>query len=103
MYVVLLNYTAPQADIDARLVDHYEWITQHYDAGDFIAAGHRENMAGGVIIARAMARGRLDALLATDPIVLHKLARYEVIEFQALRTIPELAKYADHLTPAVGE
>ncbi|MGW1676559.1 YciI family protein [Saccharopolyspora sp. NPDC002376] len=101
MFVVLLQYTAAESEIDAQLVDHYEWVTQHYDAGDFIAAGHRHPRSGAVIIARAMSRGRLDAILATDPFALHKLVRYEVIEFQALRTIPELAKYADPLTPVV--
>ncbi|GAA4612782.1 YciI family protein [Saccharopolyspora hordei] len=100
MFVVLLHYTAPESDIDAYLVDHYEWVSRHYDAGDFIAAGHRHPRSGAVIIARAMARGRLDAILATDPFALHKLVRYEVIEFHALRTVPELAKYADPLMPA---
>jgi uncharacterized protein YciI len=103
MYVVLLEYKAPEADIDAALADHSEWISQHYDAGDFIAAGRRESHIGGVIIARAMSRGRLEAILATDPFALRKLTRHEVIEFQALRTIPELAKYADHLSPVAGE
>ncbi|TDC95932.1 hypothetical protein E1161_03970 [Saccharopolyspora aridisoli] len=98
MFVVLLQYTAPEPDIDAQLVDHYEWVTQHYDAGDFIAAGHRHPRNGAVIIARAMSRGRLEAILATDPFALHKLVRYEIVEFQALRTIPELAAYADPLT-----
>lgn len=100
MFVVLLQYTAPESDIDAQLVDHYEWVTRHYDDGDFIAAGHRHPRSGAVIIARAMPRGRLDAILATDPFALHKLVKYEVIEFQARRTIPELAQYADPLTPA---
>lgn len=98
--MVLLQYTAPETEIDTRLVDHYEWVTRHYDAGDFVAAGHRNPRDGGVIIARAMSRGRLDAILATDPFALHKLARYDVIEFEALRTIPELAKYADRLETA---
>ena len=98
MFVVLLEYTAPVSEIDAQLVDHYEWITRHYDAGDFIAAGHRQPRNGAVIISRAMPRGKLDAILATDPFALHKLVRHDVIEFQALRTIPELAAYADQLT-----
>lgn len=98
MYVVLVEYTAPASEIDSYLVDHYEWISRHYDAGDFVAAGHRQPRTGGVIIARGMPRGKLDAILATDPFVLHKLARCDVIEFQALRTIPELARYADHLS-----
>jgi uncharacterized protein YciI len=103
MYVVLLHYKAPETDIDVALPDHSEWITNHYDAGDFIAAGRRASHGGSVIIARAMPRGKLDAILATDPFALRKLVRHEVIEFQALCTIPELARYADHLSPAVGE
>lgn len=105
MFVVLLNYTAPQSDIDGALVDHYEWVTRHYEAGDFITTGHRtpepgKPLTGGVLIARSMTRGRLEAILATDPFELRKLARHEVIEFQALRTVPEMAKYADQLVPA---
>lgn len=103
MFAVLMEYTAPYTEIDVSAVDHYEWVTEHYDAGDFIAAGHCRPRTGGVIIARAMPRGKLDAILATDPFALRKLARYNVIEFQALRTIPELAKYADHLTPSASD
>lgn len=103
MYVVMLEYTAPESKIDAALVDHSEWIAQHYDNGDFIAAGNRRPRTGGVIIARAMPRGRLDAILATDPFALRRLVRHQVIEFQALRTVPELAKYADQLSPVTGE
>ncbi|MHA6802492.1 YciI family protein [Salinifilum ghardaiensis] len=95
MYVVLLHFTAPKTRVDERLVEHHEWVNQHYEAGDFICAGTRESEDGVVIIARAMSRGRLDALLATDPFVLHKLARYEVIPFEVRHTIPELANYAD--------
>jgi uncharacterized protein YciI len=103
MYVVLLQYKAPEVDIDVALPDHSEWVSHHYDAGDFIAAGRRAGHGGSVIIARAMPRGRLDAILATDPFALRKLVKYEVIEFQALCTIPELAKYADHLSRAANE
>ena len=105
MFVVLLNYTAPQADIDGALVDHYEWVSRHYEAGDFIATWHRTPepgmpLTGGVLIARAMSRGRLEAILATDPFELRKLARHEVIEFQSYRTVPEMAKFADQFAPA---
>lgn len=103
MYVVLVQYKAPEVDIDIALPDHSEWISRHYDAGDFIAAGRRAAHGGGVIIARAMPRGRLDAILATDPFALRKLVRHEVIEFRARYTIPELAEYADHRSPAAGE
>lgn len=95
--MVLVHYTAAESELDGAWVDHYDWVTQHYDAGDFVATGHQQPRTGGVIIARAMARGRLEAILATDPFELRKLARHEVIEFEALRTVPEMAKYADQL------
>lgn len=101
MYVVLLHYTAPENEVDEALPGHSDWVSRHYDAGDFIVAGRRQNHDGAVIIARAMSRGQLDAILATDPFARRHLVRHEVIEFNARRTIPELVKYTD--AASVGE
>lgn len=86
MYVVLSTYTAPIEEIDFVLPDHAEWLTKHYEAGDFLMSGRREPRVGGVIIARQMLRGKLDAILATDPFAFRHLVHYEVIEFNATRT-----------------
>jgi hypothetical protein len=43
-----------------------------------------------VLMVRPMSRGKLDAILATDPFSVHDYMRYEVIEFTAGRTAPEL-------------
>lgn len=90
MYVVLSTYTAPIEEIDFVLPDHAEWLTKHYEAGDFLMSGRREPRVGGVIIARQMLRGKLDAILATDPFAFRHLVHYEVIEFNATRTAREL-------------
>lgn len=90
MYVVLSTYTAPLEEIDFVLPDHAEWLAKRYEAGDFLMSGRREPRTGGVIIARAMARGKLDAILATDPFAYKHLVHYEVIEFSATRTAKEL-------------
>ncbi|GGM43105.1 hypothetical protein GCM10012275_12600 [Longimycelium tulufanense] len=95
MYVVLLDYAAPLDQIDTYLPDHAEWLAVHYAEGHFLASGRRQPRTGGVIIARAMPRGQLDAILASDPFVVRRLVRYEVIEFSATRTAPALAAYAD--------
>lgn len=86
MYVALLTYTAPIEEIDYVLPDHAEWLSRHFEHGNFLAAGRREPEPGGVIIVRAMSRGKLDALLATDPFVLRHLAAYTVVGFTASRT-----------------
>jgi hypothetical protein len=43
-----------------------------------------------VIITRPMSRGKLDAILASDPFSVQHLAQYEVIEFSPTKTAPEL-------------
>ncbi|RZQ63586.1 YciI family protein [Amycolatopsis suaedae] len=91
MYVVLLHYTAPLEEIDYVLPDHAEWLARQYEHGNFLASGRRNPRTGGVIIARPMLRGKLDAILATDPFALNHLATYEVIEFSATRTAPEFS------------
>lgn len=90
MYVVLSTYTAPIEEIDLVLPDHSEWLTKHYEAGHFLLSGRREPRVGGVIIARPMLRGKLDAILSTDPFSYRHLVHYEVIEFSATRTAREL-------------
>ncbi|ANN15333.1 YciI family protein [Amycolatopsis orientalis] len=90
MYVVLLTYTAPIEEIDYVLPDHAEWLTKQYEHGHFLASGRRNPRIGGVIITRPMARGKLDAILATDPFSVKHMAAYEVIEFSPTRTAPEL-------------
>jgi uncharacterized protein YciI len=90
MYVVLLNYTAPIEEIDYVLPDHVEWLARQYEHGHFLVSGRRNPRIGSVIIARPMSRGKLDAILGTDPFSIKHLAKYEVIEFVATKTAPEL-------------
>jgi uncharacterized protein YciI len=94
MYIVLLKFIKPLDVVDLALPDHVDWVTKQYDAGCFLVSGRQVPPdEGAVIIARNMPRGRLDALLATDPWIVQRLAKYEVIEFRATRTAPELAKF----------
>ncbi|RZS44364.1 uncharacterized protein YciI [Herbihabitans rhizosphaerae] len=90
MYVVLLTYTAPLEEVDYALPDHYAWLDRQFEAGNFLVSGRREPRTGGVIITRPMTRDHVITIMETDPFVLRKLVHYEVIEFQATRTVPEL-------------
>jgi uncharacterized protein YciI len=90
MYIALLNHTAPIEEIDYLLADHVEWLVKHFREGHFLAAGKAASRADGVILARPMPRLKLDAVLASDPFVVKHMSKYEVIEFSASRTAPEL-------------
>ncbi|MET0235294.1 MAG: YciI family protein [Kibdelosporangium sp.] len=97
MYIVTLAYRAPTEEIDYLLPDHIEWLSRQYEAGYFLCSGRQPAQAGRVIIVRPMPRGKLTALLATDPLDVARMVRHQVIEFQATRTAPELARVNEAL------
>ncbi|MQA10476.1 MAG: hypothetical protein GEU98_18355 [Pseudonocardiaceae bacterium] len=93
MYVVLITYTAPVEEVDYALPDHAEWLAKQYEAGLFLASGRQYQRTGDVIITRPMPRGKLDAILATDPFALRELVHYNVVAFEATRTAHELIEF----------
>lgn len=98
MYVILLSYKEPVEEVDYLLPDHTSWVNQQFEDGHFLACGRRRPRVGGVIIARPMPRLRLDAIMATNPLVIHRLMNYEVIEFDATRTATGLLALNETLT-----
>lgn len=90
MYVVLLTYTAPLQEIDYTLPDHSEWLARQYEHGYLLTSGRRDAHLGEVMLVRQMPRLKLDALLASDPLMIQHLAHCEVVEFSATRTAPEM-------------
>lgn len=91
MFIVSITYTASLADVDKHLAAHREYLDRQYDAGIFIASGPKEPRNGGVILANTTSRANLDLVLAQDPFRLQNVAQYDVTEFKATKTAPELA------------
>jgi uncharacterized protein YciI len=91
MFVVVLTYTKPLAEVDQHLQAHRAWLQGQYQAGTFLASGRQNPPVGGVILARAASRQALDQALAQDPFAIHQLAQYQVIEFTPNLTLPEYA------------
>jgi uncharacterized protein YciI len=83
MFVLLLTYTKPLAEVDTLMREHVAWLEQQYDAGRFIVSGRRIPRTGGVILARGDDREEMEALAATDPFVSGGVATCEVIQFRA--------------------
>jgi uncharacterized protein YciI len=90
MYIALLTYTAPETEIGYALPDRSNWLRTQFARGIFLVSGKGNGPAGQVILTRPVQRGKLDAVLASDPLVIRRLARYDVIEFTATRTAREL-------------
>ncbi|SHH01592.1 YciI family protein [Streptoalloteichus hindustanus] len=86
VFLILLDYVAPLAEIDRLLPEHRAYLERNYDAGRFLMSGPREPRTGGVILATANDRAELVAVVETDPFVTSQAATYEIVEFTPTRS-----------------
>ena len=83
MFVLLLTYVKPLAEVDALMREHVAWLDEHYDAGRFLVSGRQIPRTGGVILARGDDREEIETLAASDPFVSGGVATCDVIQFRA--------------------
>ena len=81
MFVVLLTYQKPLAEIDRLMKEHVRFLQQQYDAGVFVASGRQVPRTGGAILASSTDRKNLEEIMARDPFVREGAARFDFIEF----------------------
>ncbi|MEU0220728.1 YciI family protein [Streptomyces sp. NPDC006265] len=97
MFVLELTYTAPLEAVDAVLEEHVVWLDEQYRQGVFLASGRKNPRDGGVIIAVAGDRARIEEITAQDPFVTAGVCAYRVTEFVARKTAPALEAYRETL------
>ena len=83
MFVVIIEYIKPLAEVDAARPPHLEWIKKYCDDGTFLFTGRQPGGAGGMVIANASSRAALDAILKEDGYIKAGVAKHNVIEFEA--------------------
>jgi uncharacterized protein YciI len=81
MFIVLLHYVQPLAEIEKYLQEHRNFLEKNYAAGHFLASGAQVPRTGGVILAKNLSREELDVVLNDDPFHREQLATYQIIEF----------------------
>ncbi|SUI56430.1 YCII-related domain [Shewanella putrefaciens] len=90
MFIVLLTYKKPIAEVELHLAAHIAYLDEHFAAGTFVASGRKVPRTGGVILAKAESRTVLEAILHQDPFSIADVAEFEVIEFVPTKTAPGL-------------
>ena len=103
MFVVVLTYRRPLAEIDRRMRAHVAFLEEGYRAGLFLASGRQVPRKGGVILARAPSLEELARIIEHDPFVAEGLASFEIVEFRTSLHHPALARFADGGTRAVPD
>jgi uncharacterized protein YciI len=94
VFVLLLTYVKPLAEVDALMRRRVAWLNEHYDAGRFLVSGRRIPRTGGVIVARGNDREEIEAVAASDTFVTGGVATCEVIQFRASQTAAGLDQLA---------
>ncbi|MEU9171038.1 YciI family protein [Streptomyces sp. NPDC048420] len=95
MFILELTYTAPLDAVDAVLPAHVAWLDEQYGKGVFLASGRKEPRDGGVIIAVAENRARIEEIAEGDPFVTAGVCAYRITEFAATKTVPALEEYRE--------
>jgi len=83
MFVIELIYKAPLTEIDAHMKAHVRFLKKYYDAGIFLVSGRKIPRDGGIILAVAESRARIEAIAQEDPFCARGLADARIIEFRA--------------------
>ena len=90
MFLLLITYTQPLANVDVHVVEHREYLKRNYAAGVFLLSGRKVPADGGVVLARASSAAELEAIIATDPFKVHGVATYQIVEFNPTMAAPGL-------------
>ena len=88
MFIVLLTYKLPLAEVERHLAAHREYLDRQYAEGTFLCSGPQNPRTGGVILCRAADRAAVETLTAEDPFRIHGFADYEIIEFSPVKRLP---------------
>jgi len=92
MFVIELIYKADLAEIDAHMAAHVGFLKKYYAAGNFLVSGRKIPRDGGIILAVAESRQRIEAIIEEDPFHKNGLADFRIVEFRASQRASDIQK-----------
>ena len=90
MFIISLNYIVALEELDEHMEAHVKYLKKYYKADVFIMSGRKVPRTGGIIIAQADSKEIMEKIIAEDPFHKHKLAEFEITEFLASQSHPDL-------------
>jgi uncharacterized protein YciI len=85
MFLVLLKFSQNKLQASQWMDGHKAWLQSGFDDGVFLMSGSLSPHSGGAILAHGLSRDALEARVAADPFVVHKVVNAELIEIAASR------------------
>jgi uncharacterized protein YciI len=93
MFLLILSYKKPLAEVDRFVAEHKQFLEHHYQTGQFLLSGRKEPRTGGVILLQANEKNEVEEIVRRDPFHREGIADYDIIEFLPSLTTPELSHF----------
>ncbi|WP_433944478.1 YciI family protein [Paenibacillus sp. SN-8-1] len=95
MFIISLHYLQPLEVVDQYIEEHVQFLEKQYAEKRFIFSGRKVPRTGGVILAKASSREEVEELIQDDPFYKHRVAEYEITEFQITKFDEQFGSYMD--------
>ena len=86
-FIIILTYKKSLNEVDKKLQEHIKFLDKYYDSNNFLLSGKQNPRIGGVIICKFNSIEDVNLAIQEDPFYIHKIAEFEVIEFEPSRGI----------------
>lgn len=94
LFVLSLDYVVPLEAVERHMADHVAWLKRGFADGLLVAAGRKVPRTGGVILATG-GRVAVEALAATDPFVVERVATVTIVEVDVSMAAAGLERLKD--------
>jgi uncharacterized protein YciI len=81
MFIAILKYIKPLAEVDAVLTVHRAYLKGLFDQNKLLVCGTQNPRVGGVIISMNVSREEFEKILKEDPFSKAGMIEYQIIEF----------------------
>ncbi|RUT33422.1 GTP cyclohydrolase [Paenibacillus zeisoli] len=96
MFIISLHYLQPLEVVDQYIEEHVQFLNKQYEEKRFIFSGRKVPRTGGVILAKTSSKEEVEELIQKDPFYQHKIAEYEIIEFQITKCDERFGDFMDN-------
>ena len=78
MFVAILRYTKPLAEVDVLIHEHRHYLQKLLEQNKLLISGRLHPRTGGIIIAKNISREEFEKVLQNDPFT--KVSEHTIIE-----------------------
>lgn len=85
MYVLILHYKKPLAEIDAHLEAHRAYLSGFYAQDKLLASGPQIPRNGGIVLGEFDSEDELKSFINNDPFTKAGVGEYQAIQFDPVK------------------